>query len=129
MVLRCQILFSLNTAAIAEAILIRTSAEKVPSLHMVAPRNLAARTHAHTDTHTHTHTRTHTRTHTHKQTHTQTHTHTRGLMISDWGYTTSATKDFSRRPKYPGYANNMARKNENQHKLSSQIRALLRAPI
>ena len=37
MVLHCQILFSL---AIAEAILMQTSAEQVPSLHRVAPRYL-----------------------------------------------------------------------------------------
>ena len=36
MVVHCQILFSLTTAAIAEAILMRTSAEQVPSLHRVA---------------------------------------------------------------------------------------------
>ena len=38
MVLRRQILFSLAIAAIAEAILVWTSAEQVPSLHRVAPR-------------------------------------------------------------------------------------------
>ena len=38
--LHCQILFSLATAAIAEAILMQTSAEQVPSLHRVAPRYL-----------------------------------------------------------------------------------------
>ena len=37
MVFHCQILFSLVIAAIAEAILMRTSAEQVPSLHRVAP--------------------------------------------------------------------------------------------
>ena len=37
-VLHPQILFSLAIAAIAEAILPRTSAEEVPSLHRVAPR-------------------------------------------------------------------------------------------
>ena len=36
MVVHCQILFSLTTAAIAEAILMQTSAEQVPSLHRVA---------------------------------------------------------------------------------------------
>ena len=40
MVLLHQILFNLAIAAIAEAILIRTSAEQVPSLHRVAPRYL-----------------------------------------------------------------------------------------
>ena len=40
MVLHCQILFSLAIAAIAEAILMRTSAEQVLSLHKVAPRYL-----------------------------------------------------------------------------------------
>ena len=40
MVLHRQILFSLATAAIAEAILIRTSTEQVPSLHRIAPRYL-----------------------------------------------------------------------------------------
>ena len=40
MVLHCQILFSLAIAAIAEAILMRTSTEQVPSLHRVAPRYL-----------------------------------------------------------------------------------------
>ena len=39
-VLRHQILFSLAVAAIAEAILTRTSAEQVSSLHRVAPRYL-----------------------------------------------------------------------------------------
>ena len=39
-VLHRQILFSLATAAIAEAILIRTSTEQVPSLHRIAPRYL-----------------------------------------------------------------------------------------
>ena len=39
-VLHRQILFSLAIAAIAEAILMRTSAEQVPSLHRVAPRYL-----------------------------------------------------------------------------------------
>ena len=37
---RSQNLFSLTIAAIAEAILMRTSAEQAPSLHMVAPRDL-----------------------------------------------------------------------------------------
>ena len=37
-VLHRPILFSLAIAAIAEAILMRTSAEQVPSLHKVAPR-------------------------------------------------------------------------------------------
>ena len=37
MVLHRQILFSLATAAIVEAILMQTSAEQVPSLHRVAP--------------------------------------------------------------------------------------------
>ena len=37
MALHRQILFSLAIAAIAEAILIRTSAEQVPSLHKVVP--------------------------------------------------------------------------------------------
>ena len=37
MVFHCQILFSLVIAAIAEAILIPTSAEQVPSFHGVAP--------------------------------------------------------------------------------------------
>ena len=37
MVLRLQMLFSLAIAAIAEAILTRTSAEQVSSLHRVAP--------------------------------------------------------------------------------------------
>ena len=36
MVLHCQIPFSLAIAAIAKAILMRTSAEQVPSLHRVA---------------------------------------------------------------------------------------------
>ena len=40
MVLRCQILFSLATAAIAEAMLMQTSAEQVPSLYRVAHRYL-----------------------------------------------------------------------------------------
>ena len=40
MVLHHQILFSLAIAAIAEAIQMQTSAEQVPSLHRVAPRNL-----------------------------------------------------------------------------------------
>ena len=40
MVLHRRILFSLTIAAIAEAILMRTSAEQVPSLHMVASRYL-----------------------------------------------------------------------------------------
>ena len=40
MVLLFQILFSLTIAAIAEAILIRTSTEQVPFLHRVAPRYL-----------------------------------------------------------------------------------------
>ena len=40
MVLHHQILFSLATAAIAEAILMQTSTEQVPSLHRVAPRYL-----------------------------------------------------------------------------------------
>ena len=40
MTLHCQILFSLTTAAIAEAILMRTSAEQLPFLHRVAPRYL-----------------------------------------------------------------------------------------
>ena len=40
MVLHRQFLFSLAIAAIAEAILMRTSAEQVPSLHRVAPRYL-----------------------------------------------------------------------------------------
>ena len=40
MVLNRQILFSLAIAAVAEAILMRTSAEQVPSLHMVAARYL-----------------------------------------------------------------------------------------
>ena len=40
MVLRRQILFSLAIAAIAEIILVRTSAEQVPFLHRVAPRYL-----------------------------------------------------------------------------------------
>ena len=39
MVLYRQILFSLATAAIAEAILMRTSAEQVPSLHRVPSLN------------------------------------------------------------------------------------------
>ena len=39
-VLHNQILFSLAIAVIAEAILIRTSAEQVQSLHRVAPRYL-----------------------------------------------------------------------------------------
>ena len=39
MVLHCQIVFNLATAAIAEAILIQTS-EQVPSLHWVAPKYL-----------------------------------------------------------------------------------------
>ena len=38
MVLHRQILFSLAIAAIAEAILMWTSAEQVPSLHRVVPR-------------------------------------------------------------------------------------------
>ena len=38
MVLHRQILFSLAIAAIAEAILMRISAEQVPSLHRVTPR-------------------------------------------------------------------------------------------
>ena len=38
MVLRHQILFSLAISAIAEAVLMQTSAEQVPSLHRVAPR-------------------------------------------------------------------------------------------
>ena len=37
MVLDHHILFSLAIAAIAEAILMRTSAEQVPSLHRIAP--------------------------------------------------------------------------------------------
>ena len=40
MVLRCQILFSLVIVGIAEAILMQTSAEQVPSLHRVAPMYL-----------------------------------------------------------------------------------------
>ena len=40
MVLHHHILFSLAIVAIAEAILMRTSAEQVPSLHRVAPRYL-----------------------------------------------------------------------------------------
>ena len=40
MMLHRQILFSLAIAAIAEAILIRTSVEQVPSLHRVAPKYL-----------------------------------------------------------------------------------------
>ena len=40
MVLRHQILFSLAISAIAEAVLMQTSAEQVPSLHRVAPRYL-----------------------------------------------------------------------------------------
>ena len=40
MVFLCRILFNLATAAIAEAILMRISAEQVPSLHRVAPRYL-----------------------------------------------------------------------------------------
>ena len=40
LVLHRQILFSLAAAAIAEAIMMRTSAEQVPSLHRVAPRYL-----------------------------------------------------------------------------------------
>ena len=40
MVLHSQILFSLAIAAIAEAILIRTSVEQMASLHRVAPRYL-----------------------------------------------------------------------------------------
>ena len=40
MALHRQILFHLAIAAIAEAILMQTSAEKVPSLHRVAPRYL-----------------------------------------------------------------------------------------
>ena len=40
MVLHRQILFSLAIADFAEAILMRTSAEQVPSLHRVAPRYL-----------------------------------------------------------------------------------------
>ena len=39
-VLHRQILFSLTIATIAEAILIRVSAEQVPSLHRVSPRYL-----------------------------------------------------------------------------------------
>ena len=38
MMLHRQILFSLAIAVIAEAILMRASAEQVPSLHRVAPR-------------------------------------------------------------------------------------------
>ena len=41
MVLHCQIPFSLAIAAIAKAILMRTSAEQVPSLHRVASQVLA----------------------------------------------------------------------------------------
>ena len=40
MVLRCQILFSLVIVGIAEAILMQTSAEQVPSLHRVGPKYL-----------------------------------------------------------------------------------------
>ena len=40
MALHCHILFSLAITAIARAILTRTSAEQVPSLHRVAPRYL-----------------------------------------------------------------------------------------
>ena len=40
MVLHRQILFSLAIADFAKAILMRTSAEQVPSLHRVAPRYL-----------------------------------------------------------------------------------------
>ena len=40
MVLHLQILFSLAIAVISEAILMRNSAEQVPSLHTVAPRYL-----------------------------------------------------------------------------------------
>ena len=40
MVLHHQILFSLVTAATAEAILMQTSTEQVPSLHRAAPRRL-----------------------------------------------------------------------------------------
>ena len=40
MVLHRQILFSLAIVAIAKAILIRNSAEQVPSLHRAAPRCL-----------------------------------------------------------------------------------------
>ena len=40
MVLQRQILFNLAIAAIADAILMRISAEQVPSLHRVAPRYL-----------------------------------------------------------------------------------------
>ena len=40
MVLHRKILFSLASAAIAEAILMPTSAQQVPSLHRVAPRYL-----------------------------------------------------------------------------------------
>ena len=40
MVLHCQMLFILATAAIAEAFLMGTSAEQVPSLHRVASRYL-----------------------------------------------------------------------------------------
>ena len=38
MLMHRQILFSLTSAAIAEAILMRTSAEQVQSLHRVAPK-------------------------------------------------------------------------------------------
>ena len=38
MVLQCPVLCNLAIATIAEAVLIRTSAEQVPSLHRVAPR-------------------------------------------------------------------------------------------
>ena len=38
--LQCQVLFSLTIVAIAEAILMQTSAEQVSSLHRVAPRYL-----------------------------------------------------------------------------------------
>ena len=40
MVLHRQILFSLAVTVIAEAILMRTSAKQVPSLHTIAPRYL-----------------------------------------------------------------------------------------
>ena len=40
MMLHCQILFSLAIAAVAEVILIRTSAEQVPFLHRIVPRYL-----------------------------------------------------------------------------------------
>ena len=45
LILHRQILFSLAIAAIVEAILMRTSAEQVPSLHRVAPRYLKLVTH------------------------------------------------------------------------------------